>query len=94
MRITSVLVKLLFRHVENFKMEHREAMKFRVKSKKTVTETSEMLETAYGEECLSTTTVSEWHSDAKIAGENNVACILYAKRIIHHESMPEKDCKR
>jgi hypothetical protein len=34
-------------------------MKFCVKLKKTVTETSEMLRSAYGEECLSRTSVFE-----------------------------------
>jgi hypothetical protein len=42
-------------------MEQRGAIKFRVKLKKTATETFEMLKSAYGGECLSRTVVSEWH---------------------------------
>jgi hypothetical protein len=42
-------------------MEQRAAIKFCVKLKKTVTETLEMLKSAYGEECLSRTSVCEWH---------------------------------
>jgi hypothetical protein len=50
MRITIVLVKLVFRLVEGFKMEQRAANKFYVKLKKTTTETFEVLKNAYGEE--------------------------------------------
>jgi hypothetical protein len=42
-------------------MEHRSAIKFRVKLKKTTTEMIEILKSAYGEECLSRTSVFEWH---------------------------------
>jgi hypothetical protein len=42
-------------------MEQRAAIKFYVKLKKTATETFEMLKSAYGEECLSGTSVFEWH---------------------------------
>jgi hypothetical protein len=41
-------------------MEQKAAIKFCVKRKKTATETFEMFESAYGEECLSRTSVSEW----------------------------------
>jgi hypothetical protein len=66
-------------------MEQRAAFKFCVKLKKTVTETFEMLKSAYGEECSLRTSVFEWHKrfkssseseNAKIAGENNVDCIF------------------
>jgi hypothetical protein len=40
-------------------MEPRAAIKFFVKSKKTATETFEMLKSVYGEECLSRTIVFE-----------------------------------
>jgi hypothetical protein len=42
-------------------MEQRAAIKFCLKLKKKATETFEMLENAYGEECLSRTSGSEWH---------------------------------
>jgi hypothetical protein len=57
MRITIVLVKLVFCHAEGFKMEQRAAIKFFVRLKKTATETFEMLKSAYGEDCLSRTSV-------------------------------------
>jgi hypothetical protein len=57
MRITVVLVKLIFRHIECFKMEQRAAIKFCVKLKKTATETFEMLKSAYVEEYISRTNV-------------------------------------
>jgi hypothetical protein len=59
MRITVVLVKLVFRHVEGFEMEKRATIKFCVKLKKPTTETFEMLKSTYGEECLSRTSVFE-----------------------------------
>jgi hypothetical protein len=40
-------------------MEHRAAIKFCVKLKKTATEKLEMLKSAYSEECLSRTSVFE-----------------------------------
>jgi hypothetical protein len=40
-------------------MEQRAAIKFCVKLKKTATETFEMFKSAYGEECLSSTSVFE-----------------------------------
>jgi hypothetical protein len=58
-----------------------------------------MLKSAYGEECLSRTSVFEWHKRRieaqnarmqKIADENNVDYIFYTKGIIHHEFVPEK----
>jgi hypothetical protein len=54
-----------YRRVEGFNMEQRAAIKFRVKLKKTVTETFEMLKSTYGEECLSRTNVFEWHKISK-----------------------------
>jgi hypothetical protein len=42
-------------------MQQRAANKFCVKLKKTATETSEMLKSAYGEEFLSRTSAFEWH---------------------------------
>jgi hypothetical protein len=42
-------------------MEQRAAIKFCVQLRKTATETSEMLKNAYGEECLSRTSVFECH---------------------------------
>jgi hypothetical protein len=42
-------------------MEKRPAIKFCVKLKKTTTEKFEMLESAYGEECLLRTSMFEWH---------------------------------
>jgi hypothetical protein len=43
-------------------MEHRAEIKFYVKLKKT-TETFEMLKSAFVEECLWRTSVSEWHEN-------------------------------
>jgi hypothetical protein len=80
-------------------MERRTAIEFCVKLKKTATETSEMLKNAYVDECLSRTDVFEWHKRfqeakkmriAKIVGGNNVDYIFYAKIIIYHEFVPEK----
>jgi hypothetical protein len=42
-------------------MEQRAAIKFCVKLKQIDIETFEMSESAYDEECLSRTSVSEWH---------------------------------
>jgi hypothetical protein len=42
-------------------MEQRAASNFCVKLKKTATRTSEMLKRAYGEECLSRTSVFQLH---------------------------------
>jgi hypothetical protein len=46
-------------------MEQRAAIKFCVKLKKTATETFDMWKNAYGEECLSRTSVFEWHKTFK-----------------------------
>jgi hypothetical protein len=46
-------------------MKQRAAIKFRVKLKKTATETFEMLKNSYDEECLSRTSVFEWHTSFK-----------------------------
>jgi hypothetical protein len=65
-------------------MEQRAAIKLYVKLKKTATDTSITLKSAYGEERVWRTNVSELHKrfksssqneNAKIAGENNVNCI-------------------
>jgi hypothetical protein len=60
MRITIVLVKLIF-----FETEQRAAFKFFVKLKETATEAFEMLKSSDGEECLSRTSVFEWHERLK-----------------------------
>jgi hypothetical protein len=46
-------------------MEQRAAIKFCVKLKKAVTETFEMLKSPYSEECLSRTSVFDWHKRFK-----------------------------
>jgi hypothetical protein len=50
MRITIVLVKLVFHYIEGFKTKQGAAIKFCVTVKKTATETFEMFKSAYGEE--------------------------------------------
>jgi transposase len=68
---TTVLVKLVFfGRVEGFKMEQRAATKFSVKLKKTGNEMFVMLKSAYGEECLSRTSVSECHKRFKEGRES------------------------
>jgi hypothetical protein len=42
-------------------MEQRAVIKFCIKLKKTAIETFEMFKSVYSEECLSRTSVSEWH---------------------------------
>jgi hypothetical protein len=80
-------------------MERRAAIKFCVKLKKTAIETFEMLKSAYGEECLLGPSVFEWHKRFKEAQKvrmqkSRVKTILtaffYAKGIIHHEFVPQK----
>jgi transposase len=51
-------------------MEQRAAIKFCVKLKKTATETFEMLKRAYGKECLSRTSVFQWHKRFKEGRES------------------------
>lgn len=51
----------LFIYLGVCKMEQRAAVKFCYKCGKTATETFQMMKTAYGGECLSKTTVYEWH---------------------------------
>jgi hypothetical protein len=51
-------------------MEQRTAIQFRVKLKKTASETFEMLKSAYGEEYLSRTSVFEWHKMFKEGRES------------------------
>jgi hypothetical protein len=46
-------------------MEQRTVIKICVKLKKTTTETFEMLKSENGEECLSRTSVFEWHNRFK-----------------------------
>jgi hypothetical protein len=46
-------------------MEQRAAIKFCVKFQKTATEMFEILKNAYSEECLSRTSVFEWHKRFK-----------------------------
>jgi hypothetical protein len=60
MRITIVLVKLVFFVMSKVSKWNRAELKFCEKLKKTATETFEMLKNAYGEECLLRTSVSEW----------------------------------
>jgi hypothetical protein len=64
-RITIVLVKLVFHCVEGFKMVQRASIKFCVKLKKTATETFKMSKNAYDEECLSRISVFKWHKRFK-----------------------------
>ena len=51
-------------------MEQRAAIKFCFKLNKTATETWEMLQIAYGSECLSRTTVFEWYKRFKSGRES------------------------
>jgi hypothetical protein len=99
MRFTTVLVKVVFRRVEVFKMEQRAVITFCVKLKKTATETFEMLKSVYSEECLSRTSVFEWHKRFKEAQKvkmqksrvkTMLTAIFYAEGIIHHKFVPEK----
>jgi hypothetical protein len=50
---------------KGFKMKQRAEIKFCVILKKTATETFEMLKSAYGEECLSRTSVSDRYKRLK-----------------------------
>jgi hypothetical protein len=52
-------------------MEQRAAIRFCAKLKKTATET-EMLKSAYGEECLSRTSVFQWQMPWQVACPENV----------------------
>jgi lipoate-protein ligase A len=49
-----------FCHIEGFKMEQIAVNKFCVELQKTATETFEKFKSAYGEECLSGISASEW----------------------------------
>jgi methylthioribose-1-phosphate isomerase len=51
-------------------MEQRSVIKFCVKLKKLATGTFEMLKSAYDEECLSRTSVFEWHKSFKEGWES------------------------
>ncbi|KAG5345713.1 GVQW3 protein, partial [Acromyrmex heyeri] len=53
-------------------MEQRAAIKFCFKLKKTPSETLELLQTAYGNECLSRSKVFEWYARFK-AGRESLA---------------------
>jgi hypothetical protein len=96
---TIVLVKLVFCCIEDFRIEQRAAFKFCVKLKKTATETFEMLKSVYCEECLSRTSVFEWHKMFKEAHKvrmqksrvkTMLTAFFYAESIIHHEFVLEK----
>jgi transposase len=69
-RIIVVLLKLAFCRVEGFRLEQRAAIKFCVKLNKTATETFEILKSAYGEECLSRTSVFDLHKRFKAGRES------------------------
>jgi hypothetical protein len=80
-------------------MEQRAATKFCVKLKKTDTETFEMLKSVYSEDCLSRTSVSEWHKRFKEAQKVGIqkswvktmlTAFFDAEGIIHHEFVLEK----
>jgi hypothetical protein len=60
-RVTVVLAKLVFSPCQRFQNGQRIAIKFCIKLKKTILETSEMLKSACSEECLSRTSAFEWH---------------------------------
>jgi hypothetical protein len=99
MRITVVLLKLIFGPVEGFKMEQRAAIKFCVKLKKTATETFQMLKSVYVEECLPTASVFQWHKRSKEAQKVRMQKsraktmpteFFYDKGITHHEFAPEE----
>jgi hypothetical protein len=100
MRIRVVFVKLLFRRVEGFKMEQGAAIKFCVKLKKTATETFEILKSALGEKCLSSTSVFECYKrfkeglrvwECKNRGVKTMLTTFFeAKGIIHHAFVPDK----
>jgi hypothetical protein len=88
-----------FFRVEVFKIEQRAAIKFCVKLKKTAIETFEMLESAYGEECLLRTSVFEWHERyieaQKVIMQKSPVKTMFpaffdAECIIHHEFISEK----
>jgi hypothetical protein len=58
-----------------------------------------MLKSAYGEDCLSRASVFEWHKRFKEAQNVRIkksgvktmlTAIFYAKGIIHHEIVPQK----
>jgi hypothetical protein len=80
-------------------MEQRAAIKFCVKLKKTATEMFEMLQIACGEECLSRTSVFEWHKwyteTQKVRVQKSrvktlLTAFLDAKGVIHYEFVPGK----
>jgi hypothetical protein len=79
-------------------MEQRAVIKFCAELKKTATEKFEMLKSAYNEECLSGTSVFEWHKryiDAqKVRVQESrvktmLTAFLDAKGVIHHEFVPK-----
>jgi hypothetical protein len=63
-------------------MEERTAIKFCVKLNKTATEMFEMLKSAYGEVCLSRTSVFEWHKRFKNSSESENAKIGGEKKML------------
>jgi hypothetical protein len=62
-------------------MEQRAAIKLCVKLKKTTSEAFEMFKSAYGEECLSRTSVFEWFKRSK-KGESRYKT-MNGKIVIH-----------
>jgi hypothetical protein len=73
-RIRIDLVKLVFRRIEDFKMQQRAVIKFDAKLKKITIETVDMLRTKYGEECSSRTSVFKWYKGSK-TGESRYKTI-------------------
>jgi hypothetical protein len=80
-------------------MKQRAVIKFCVKLKKTATETFEMLKSMYGEDCLSRTSVFEWHirfkeaqkvTLQKLGVKPMLPAFFDAKGIIHHKLVLEK----
>jgi hypothetical protein len=80
-------------------MKQRTGIKFCAKLKKTVTETFEMLKSAYSRECLSRTSVFEWHKRyteaqkvrmQKSREDTMLTASFDDKGIIRQESVPEK----
>jgi hypothetical protein len=80
-------------------MEQRAAIKFCVKSKKTVAETFGVLKSAFGEEYLSRASMFGWHERFKEAQKlrmqksrvkTMLTAFFYAKCIGHNELVPGK----
>ena len=71
-------------------MEQRAAIKFCFKLKKTPSETLELLQTAYGNECLSRSKVFEWYAVSKPSKKIKTMLITFfdTQGIIHREFVP------